>query len=308
MSSQRQPADGISDGLPTNKPTQQKASCTLCPRACRLAQGARGWCGARMEHDGAVVPEHYGHISSLALDPIEKKPLAFFHPGSMILSMGGYGCNLDCPFCQNSSIAHGWTELSGSRETPVYHENDSALPNQLVTYARAEVARGNIGIAYTYNEPLIDYEFVSDCARRVHEEGLLNVIVTNGYLNEEPWLALLPHLDAANIDLKGFTQDFYDVLGAPRGLETVKRNIASAASRIHIEVTTLIVPGLNDSLEEIGALAAWLASVNPHIPLHLSRFFPQHRMQDRMPTPRSRLSELAEVAREHLAHVQLGNV
>jgi len=261
------------------------------------------------------MPTQYGLISSLALDPIEKKPLAFFHPGSMILSIGSLGCNLDCPFCQNSSIAHGWVDASQSeseqrtgRIRGVLSEDPSSEVEELVTLAKREVKRGSIGIAYTYNEPLINYEFVLESARLAHAEGLLNVIVTNAYLNKKPWDELLPHLDAANIDLKGFTQDFYDLVSAPRGLETVKRNIEQAAQSIHVEVTTLIIPGLNDTEAEIDALAAWLASIDPEIPLHLTRFFPQHRMLDRARTPVETLTRLREVASQHLARVMLGNI
>ena len=288
------------------------AGCFLCPRGCRLAEGKRGWCGARVAHEGRVVSAQYGCVSSLALDPIEKKPLAFFHPGSMILSVGGYGCNLNCPFCQNSHIAHGWAEATSLQTAlPLRHAEPSPLAqtcSELVFLASRKVSVGNIGVAYTYNEPLVNYEFVRDCAQRVHEAGLLNVAVTNAYFNAEPWDELLPHLDAANIDLKGFTQGFYDRLGAPRGLETVKRNIRQAAQHIHVEVTTLVVPGLNDSAEEIDKLAAWLAAINPEIPLHLTRFFPQHRMLDRAPTSVESLRRLSEIARRHLARVIVGNV
>ena len=171
--------------------------------------------------------------------------------------------------------------------------------------ARRLVDRGNIGVAYTYNEPLVGYEYVRDCAALVHEAGLLNVLVTNGTIEEEPWLELLPLMDGVNIDLKGFTEHWYRTLGGD--LTSVKRSISLAASRCHVEVTTLIVPGENDTEEEIRALSGWLASVSPHIPLHISRFFPRHLMTHRPPTPVETVYRLADVARERLRYVYTGN-
>jgi pyruvate formate lyase activating enzyme len=252
-----------------------------------------------------VVADNYGRLTAQALDPIEKKPLAAFHPGSMILSVGSYGCNLSCPFCQNSTIAR----MRGDHPERLLNPHlDESTPEALVKTARALRERGNIGIAYTYNEPLIGYEFVRDTARLAHEAELLNVIVTNGYVNEEPLSALLPHLDAANIDLKGFTQDFYDRTGAPDGLATVKRSIELAAHMIHIEVTTLIIPGLNDNAEEIERLASWLAGIDPKIPLHLTRFHPAYRMADTPSTPRQTIHSLVAVASRHLKTVLTGNM
>jgi pyruvate formate lyase activating enzyme len=261
------------------------------------------------------VADSYGKLTALALDPIEKKPLARFRPGSMILSVGSYGCNLACPFCQNSDIARarGGNGSDGS-DTANGNHHASALrfhtytPPELVETALSLKNRGNIGVAYTYNEPLINYEFVSDTAQLAHEAGLLNVIVTNGYINEGPLAALLPHLDAANIDLKGFTQTFYDRLNAPGGLATAKRSIELAARAIHVEVTTLIIPGLNDSANEIERLAAWLADVNPQIPLHLTRFHPAYRMLNVPPTSRETIHTLIRVASQHLQTVLPGNM
>lgn len=178
-------------------------------------------------------------------------------------------------------------------------------PEQLAAKAAELVPQGNIGVAYTYNEPLIGYEYVQDCAALIHERGLVNVLVTNGTIEEVPWRALLPFLDAANIDLKGFTDAWYRKLGGD--LETVKRSIILAAERCHVEVTTLLVPGENDSVEEIRELARWLASVDPNIPLHLSRFFPRYQMTDHPPTQVERVYQLAEEARAYLAYVYTGN-
>lgn len=271
-------------------------TCELCFHHCRLEEGQTGFCRARIGRNGAVVPLNYGKLTSLALDPIEKKPLRRFHPGSLILSVGSFGCNLRCPFCQNHEISMaGEAEIQTVKVSPV----------QLAGKAAELRTRGNIGMAYTYNEPLVSYEYVRDCAELVHEQGMVNVLVTNGTIEEGPWRALLPLIDAANIDLKGFTPAWYRQLGGD--LETVKRSIALAAEQCHVEVTTLLVPRENDSAEEIRELAQWLASISPEIPLHLSRFFPRYRMTDHPPTPVEQVYGLAEAAQEYLSHVYTGN-
>lgn len=272
-----------------------KAICELCFHRCRLDEGQTGACRARANRGGVIVPLNYGRITALALDPIEKKPLCRFHPGSLILSVGSFGCNLHCPFCQNAGIAAVGAETD-TRDCP---------PEQLVQQALRLRDRGNIGVAYTYNEPLVGYEYLRDCAVLVHRAGMVNVLVTNGTIAETPWRALLPLMDAVNIDLKGFTKGWYRRLGGD--LETVKRSIRLAAEQCHLEVTTLVVPGENDSEAEMRALSGWLASVSPEIPLHVSRFFPRHRMQDRPPTPVDTVYRLAQVAREQLKYVYTGN-
>ena len=273
-----------------------KIRCELCFHHCELDEGQTGLCRARGCQDGKIVPLNYGKLTSLALDPIEKKPLRRFHSGSLILSVGSFGCNLRCPFCQNHEISMAG---DGAIQTV------EVSPEQLAAKAAELVPQGNIGVAYTYNEPLIGYEYVQDCAALIHERGLVNVLVTNGTIEEVPWRALLPFLDAANIDLKGFTDAWYRKLGGD--LETVKRSIILAAGRCHVEVTTLLVPGENDSVEEIRELARWLASVDPNIPLHLSRFFPRYQMTDHPPTQVERVYQLAEEARAYLAYVYTGN-
>ncbi len=240
-----------------------KALCELCFHHCALDEGQTGLCRARACQDGKIVSLNYGKLTSLALDPIEKKPLRRFHPGSLILSVGSFGCNLRCPFCQNHEIS-----MAGDSGIPTVEVS----PEQLAAQAAELVPHGNIGVAYTYNEPLISYEYVRDCAALVHEQGMVNVLVTNGTVEEEPWRTLLPLIDAVNIDLKGFTPSWYRKLGGD--LETVKHSIALAAERCHVKVTTLLIPGENDSEEEIRELARWLSSISSGIPLHLSRFFP----------------------------------
>ena len=273
-----------------------KTRCELCFHHCVLDVGQIGLCRARACQDGKIVSLNYGKLTSLALDPIEKKPLRRFHPGSLILSVGSFGCNLRCPFCQNHEISMAGD--SGIQTVEV-------SPEQLAAKAAELVPQGNIGVAYTYNEPLIGYEYVQNCAVLVHEQGMINVLVTNGTVEEEPWRALLPLIDASNIDLKGFTPAWYRQLGG--NLETVKRSIALAAERCHVEVTTLLIPGENDSEEEIRELARWLASISSEIPLHLSRFFPQYQMVDRLPTPVEQVYRLAEAARGYLSYVYTGN-
>lgn len=270
--------------------------CELCFHHCDLSEGQIGFCRARACRDGDIVPLNYGKLTSLALDPIEKKPLRRFHPGSLILSAGSFGCNLRCPFCQNHEIS-----MCGDGEIETAELSPETLADKALELRRA----GNIGVAYTYNEPLIGYEYVRDCSVLAHERGMVNVLVTNGTIEEGPWRALLPLIDATNIDLKGFTPEWYRKLGGD--LETVKRSISLAAEQCHVEVTTLLVPGENDSAEEIRTLAQWLASVDPEIPLHLSRFFPQYRMTDRPPTPVERVYRLADEAREYLSFVYTGN-
>ena len=273
-----------------------KTRCELCFHHCALDEGQTGLCRARACQDGKIVSLNYGKLTSLALDPIEKKPLRRFHPGSLILSVGSFGCNLRCPFCQNHEIS-----MAGDSGIPTVEVS----PEQLAAQAAELVPHGSIGVAYTYNEPLTGYEYVRDCAALVHEQGMVNVLVTNGTVEEEPWRALLPLVDAANIDLKGFTPSWYRRLGGD--LETVKRSIVLAAERCHMEVTTLLIPGENDSEEEIRELARWLASISPEIPLHLSRFFPQYQMVDRLPTPVEQVYRLSEAAQEYLSHVYTGN-
>jgi len=273
-----------------------KIRCGFCPQSCELEEGQIGFCRARSARDGAVVCDNYGLLTSMALDPIEKKPLRRFYPGSTILSVGSFGCNLRCPFCQNYEISM----CSRDRARTVF-----VSPEELVERAVALKPSRNIGIAYTYNEPLVGYEYVRDCSALAHEHGLKNVLVTNGYVNEEPLRALLPLIDAMNIDLKAFTEDFYRTLHGH--LEPVKRTIAIAAKACHVEVTTLIVPGRNDSEDEMRSLSEWLSGISVDIPLHISRFFPRYRLADGAATPVDTIYALADIARKRLKYVYTGN-
>ena len=277
------------------KTGDSKVKCLLCPHGCALNPKQTGLCLARQNVGGKLVSLNYGQVTALALDPIEKKPLKRFHPGSLILSAGSFGCNLKCSFCQNWHL---------SQEQPPAKRFS---PEQLVKAAEDTVKLGNIGLAYTYNEPSIWYEFVYDCARLAHQKGLKNVMVTNGYINREPLQELLPYLDAINIDLKAFSDDFYQKMCKGR-IKHVRETIALCAPACHVEVTTLLIPGFNDSEEEVGMLARWLASLSADIPLHLSRHHPDYQMNEPAPISRQRMMELAELARQHLKYVFMGNV
>lgn len=283
--------------------------CDICPRACSLKEGQTGICRSRANVGGEIISLSYGRVSAIMLDPIEKKPLWHFHPGSKILSVGSYGCNLRCSFCQNYSIAlegkDEWSEATGN-----YFSNyETIMPDELIKLALLAKDKGNIGIAYTYNEPLVGYEYVWDVSMLAREKGLKNVLVTNGYFMPEPFLEIAKITDAINIDVKGFTEGFYKKLGGE--LAPVLENVKVAAEHCHLEITTLIIPGENDSPEEMEALSKWLASVEEmsgkSIPLHISRFFPNYKMQDKPPTPRGKIDELVEIAEKHLTYVHKGN-
>jgi len=271
--------------------------CTLCFHQCQLNEGQVGFCRARKNVNGSVLPLNYGKITSLALDPIEKKPLHQFYPGTKILSIGSFGCNLRCPFCQNY-------EISMSDEVGV--PSIFMSPAEVVKKAVELIEEGNIGIAYTYNEPLIAYEYVLDCARLAHEQSLKNVLVTNGSISEKPLSELLPYIDAMNIDLKGFTEAFYRKLNGD--LHTVKRFIELSYTECHVELTTLIIPGENDSEADMEAEAKWIAGLDPEIPLHITRFFPRYQWIDKEPTSKKVLYRLADIARKYLTNVYVGNV
>ena len=276
------------------------ARCEVCFRHCELKEVQIGFCKARIGKDDKVVSYNYGQITSLALDPIEKKPLRRFFPGSKIISVGSYGCNLRCPFCQNY-------EISWSDEVEyVAKQARYVSPEQLVKIAERYIDNGNIGIAYTYNEPLVGYEYVRDCAKLVHEAGLKNVLVSNGSVELKILEEIIPYIDAMNIDLKGYSENYYrKLLKGDR--KQVLDFIAEAAKHCHIELTTLIIPNENDSIEEMKELSAWIASIDKTIPLHISRFFPCFNMTDRGPTSVKRVYELADVAREKLDYVYTGN-
>ena len=280
------------------------AECHVCFRHCQIAEGRLGFCGGRIAKDSRTEAYNYGRITALALDPIEKKPLARFFPGSRILSVGSFGCNLRCPFCQNHDIS--WSEQAKRYAKTA----ETISPGELAELALATRDRGNIGLAFTYNEPLIGWEFVRDAARLARAEGLKNVMVTNGTAELAVLEELQPWIDAMNVDLKGFTDRYYSqVLGGSR--RQVLAFIEKAVETCHLELTTLIVPGENDTEAEMRELSQWVSRLkNPDgtgVPLHISRFFPRFHMQDRNATPVRTVYRLAEVARENLQYVYTGN-
>jgi len=271
---------------------RQRVRCALCPNNCIIAPGKYGSCLVRRNLQGELTLPYYGAISSLAIDPIEKKPLYHFYPGEKILSVGFLGCNFHCPFCQNYQI-------SQSTDIPFR----TLTPTELVGNA---LKQDSFAIAYTYSEPLIHFEYVLEAAQQAHGKELKNVLVSNGYLNQEPASELLEYIDAANIDLKSFNPDFYRREIGGR-LNEVKRFITHAAATTALEVTTLIIPGKNDALEEIEEIAAFLGAIDRNIPYHLSAYYPQYHYHI-PPTSISTLTAASEAAGKHLNYVYLGNV
>lgn len=273
-----------------------EATCDVCFHHCKLKTGAWGLCRARKNEEGKIVCKNYGHITSMALDPIEKKPLKMFCQGSKILSVGSYGCNLRCPFCQNHEIS-----MAGQEDIGAEYISPEELADEALYYEKM----GNIGIAFTYNEPLISWEYVLDVSRLLHELNMKSVLVTNGTVSLPVMEKLLPYIDAMNIDLKGFRDDYYKGLGG--SLDAVKDVIKCAAAACHVELTTLIVPNENDGLREMEEEAEWIASVGTGIPLHITRFFPRYNMQDREATDVKRIHGLKAVAERYLKNVFVGN-
>ena len=272
-----------------------KLVCEICPHHCRLEVGEVGRCRARINDGKKIFALNYGELTSIALDPIEKKPLYRFFPGSRILSVGSYGCNLNCPFCQNHEIS------MADANFPTRH----VTPEQLVALAQELVPKKNIGVAFTYNEPFISYEFVRDTSNLLKAVGLKSVLVTNGTVAPAALKKILPLIDAMNIDLKSFRREIYSALGGD--FETVRRTIELAAQSCHVEVTSLIVPTMNDSPADMDAEASSLASLSKDIPLHISRFFPRYKVTHLPPTPVEKIYELVAAARRHLNFVYPGN-
>lgn len=281
------------EALYYEKTGNKKVRCRLCPYECAISDNARGACGVRLNKGGVLYTLVYGKTTGIALDPIEKKPLYHYHPGEYILSLGTRGCNLHCEFCQNWHISQ---EADGPTEEITKEE----------AVERAKDLH-SFGIAYTYNEPFIWYEFVLDTAKLAREKKLENVLVTNGFVNTEPLKEMLPYIDAMNIDLKSFDEDFYAKICKGR-LKPVLDTIKLSASRCHIELTNLIIPTLNDSEEVIRKMVGWIYdNLGPETPLHLSRYFPCYKAT-LPPTPVETLRKAERIAKERLKYVYVGNV
>ena len=269
-----------------------KLHCLLCPQDCRIAEGKRGFCKVRRNSGGVLYSEIFNRVMARGMDPIEKKPLYHFHPGAMIYSLGTRGCNQSCDFCQN------WHMLQPDAAT------SEITAREVVEEARA---RGSVGIAYTYNEPTIWYEFVLECSQLAREAGLVNVLVSNGSVNADPFAQLAPHIDAMNIDIKSMDPEFYRRICKSKLEPVLATCQAAKAAGIHVEITNLVIPTLNDSDELIGKLVDFVAGLGKEVPLHFSAYFPAHKMTIE-PTPLASLQRAREIAREKLYYVYLGNV
>jgi len=272
--------------------------CRLCPHHCHIANGRTGRCRSRRNHDGILVSEVYGKPCALAIDPIEKKPLYHFHPGTTCLSLACTGCNFHCHNCQNHDI---------SQVGPDAVDHYDLTPEQVVSLCQKHHCPG---IAYTYTEPLTYLEYVIDIARLAHEKGLWNILVTAGYVCQEPLADLLPYLDAANVDLKSFSDDIYQHISGGRLSVVLDTILAMKKAGVWIELTNLVIPTVNDDLDMIRRMCRWLNENGlADSPLHFSRFFPRYRMQDIGPTPVQTLRAARQIALEEgLQYVYLGNI
>jgi len=274
-------------------PEGERVRCALCPHHCLIADGKAGLCGVRANRGGRLIARTYGLVTSVQLDPIEKKPLYHFYPGSWILSLGSWGCNLRCDFCQNWHLSTA--EVPGTRLSP----------DEAVQLALREQPNGNVGLAYTYNEPLIWFEYVLDTAQAARERGLRNVLVTNGEIEPAPLQELLPYVDAMNVDIKAMADDFYRRLCSGPS-DPPRRTVETAYGRCHVEVTNLLIPDHNDSAEQIAQLVDWVAGISDRLPVHFSRYHPAHKMTE-PPTPMPSLERAYRIAREKLKYVYVGN-
>ncbi len=272
-----------------------EVKCFLCPRHCIIKNGFRGYCRARYNKEGTLFTENE-YISALALDPIEKKPLFKFFPGSKILSVGGSGCNFRCIFCQNWQISQC--------------ENQNHIkikPKELAEKALELVVEGNIGLAYTYSDPIIMFEYVMEAAKEARKKDLKNVFVSNGYIEEEPLMELLDYIDAFNIDVKAFSLSEYQK-NFTADFEIIKKNLEIILKKEkHLEITCLIVPGINDKIEEAEEFFLWLSEVNREVPVHISRYFPCYK--GKMPaTDIKVMMEIKNIASNYMDFVFTGNI
>ena len=266
--------------------------CRVCPHNCRIEEDQSGFCQARVSNKGQIIDRTFGYISAICMDPIEKKPLYHYYPSQEILSVGFFGCNLHCPFCQNHSISQ---RIPG--------EAKKISPERLVDTA---LEKNSFGIAYTYSEPLIHYEYLLECAALARKNGLKNILITNGMINPEPADKLLELIDGANIDLKSINPEFYhkELKG---DLDSVLNFISQSFKKIHLEITTLIIPGKNDSPKEVEKIASFIAGLDETIPLHLSAYYPQYKYSI-APTNPKELIKLVQTAKSILPYVYPGNI
>ena len=274
-----------------------QVQCTLCPHRCKLQPGQYGKCHTRVNKGGNLYSLSYGVLSAISRDPIEKKPLYHFLPGRYILSIGGYGCNFRCDFCQNCGISQA--------DETAFGLYPSRSPEDLVVKAVTE--EHNIGLAYTYNEPTMYFEYMRDCASKVREQGLMNVMITNGYMNKEPLEEILTLMDAFNIDLKSFRNEFYRKRSAAELKPVLKTIERVARSDVHLELTFLIIPGQNDTEAEWIEMVNWInLYCGEDSILHVSKYFPRYRLRS-SPTPTETMKRFIEIAREKIRYVYAGN-
>lgn len=274
------------------------AYCTLCPHMCNISKNKRGICGVRKNNGKILVAETYNQACSISLDPIEKKPLYHFYPGSNILSIGSIGCNLKCVFCQNSEISQATPDNSGFLR--------QIIPLEII--AKAQQLNNNIGIAFTYNEPTVFYEYMFDVAELAKKNGFVTAMISNGFINQEPLEKIIPFMDSFNIDLKAFTDDFYKTQTKShlspvlQSLKTIRNN------NKHLEITNLIIPGLNDNIKKFEEMISWIAdNLGTETVLHLSKYFPRHKMAIRE-TPPETILDLYNIAINKLQYVYIGNI
>jgi pyruvate formate lyase activating enzyme len=285
----------MQDAMWYEKSADKGVICHLCPHKCHISEGQSGICRVRINQAGRLLTKNYGLCTRLTTDPIEKKPLYHFYPGKDILSLGTLGCNFKCAFCQNWHLAHEEPSLAFME------------PVQIVEAANSFKEQGSVGIAYTYSEPTVWYEFIYETSKLAKEAGLKNVMVTNGYISEQPLQELIPYLDALNIDVKAFNEDFYRKYIKGDYKQVLKTAEIAVQANCHVEITSLLVPGLNDSQDELKALVEWCASkLGKDVPLHFSRYFPSY-MLDLPPTPLSTLEKAYEIGVSKLNYVYIGN-
>ena len=277
--------------------SDHRVQCLLCPHHCTLFPNEYGKCKTRVNREGRLMTESYGILSAISTDPIEKKPLYHFFPGRSILSIGSFGCNMSCEFCQNCEISQ--------IDHRIFSHHPSREPEDIVQ--KAVLHQDNIGLAYTYNEPTIYYEYMIRCAELLKQHKRYNVMITNGYICRDPLDMLIPHMDAFNIDLKSFRNEFYSGR-AGASLSPVLNSIGRVAeSGKHLELTFLIIPGLNDSLIEWKDMIDWIVeNCGSHVVLHVSRYFPRYKMNI-PPTPLNTIERFMDLARKKLHYVYPGN-
>ena len=280
-----------------------KIRCLLCPHRCLIKEGQSSRCLSRKNIGGKLYSLNYGKVLGAALDPIEKKPLYRFYPSTYIFSVGTFGCNFDCLFCQNHSLVHS-VPIEEKTEKKPNNYRDEVSPEELVG---AVLKTPSIGIAFTYNEPTVWYEYIKDVLPLAKEKDLKTVLVTNGFIEEEPLKKILPMVDAMNIDLKSFSPQFYTKVCKGK-IEPVINTIKKAASEIHLEVTCLVIEGYNSGDDEMEALSQMLSKIRPDIPLHISAFYPAYKMRDKVPTKPETIRHLCKTAQRNLKYVYPGNI